>query len=205
MKVESTNETEYGITVRIARPSTRYLDEFIRLRCAPDLLAHRLFPNAKEITESMAAWNAIRKCMRGQLDNPSVVVFDVASGVMPRTSGVIAHLTPWTVHAIDPELRADTESLQRINRLFLHAVKVQDFELMDPPEYEYAIIVAVHPHVRVEHLVPLARYAKQAFIISIECCVPQVMPDTLSWVQRSEHSDFGILSPKRTVRVWSLP
>lgn len=40
---------------------SRYLDEFVRCRCAPDLLARKLFPNAKEVTESFAAYAAVRK------------------------------------------------------------------------------------------------------------------------------------------------
>src|SRR6185295_14541542 len=44
----------------IAMSDHRHINEFFRLDCAPDLLRLRLFPNSKEITESMAAYHAVR-------------------------------------------------------------------------------------------------------------------------------------------------
>jgi hypothetical protein len=41
-------------------PSLRYLNEFIKLRCAPELLTLRVFPDAKEITEAMSVLSAWR-------------------------------------------------------------------------------------------------------------------------------------------------
>lgn len=35
-----------------------YITEFIRLECSPDIMSKHLFPDAKEITESMGAFNA---------------------------------------------------------------------------------------------------------------------------------------------------
>lgn len=34
---------------------SRYVDEFVNLKCSSDLLSHKLPPNGKEIAESMAA------------------------------------------------------------------------------------------------------------------------------------------------------
>lgn len=58
MQVIQTAETAQGLTIRVSHGS-RYINEFIRLRGAPDLLALGVFPNAKEITETMAAWSAV--------------------------------------------------------------------------------------------------------------------------------------------------
>ena len=44
--------------------SARYLDEFIKLQCAPMLLEAGVFPDAKEISEAMAAFNAYRQFVR---------------------------------------------------------------------------------------------------------------------------------------------
>lgn len=35
---------------------SRYLDEFVRFSRSPELLSLKLFPNAKEITESFGAY-----------------------------------------------------------------------------------------------------------------------------------------------------
>ncbi len=40
------NNNSFGITIN--KPSLRYLNEFVRLKCGPDLLLSRFFPNAKE-------------------------------------------------------------------------------------------------------------------------------------------------------------
>jgi hypothetical protein len=40
---------------------SRYITELTQLRCAPDVLASGYFPNAKEITESMSAYEVVRR------------------------------------------------------------------------------------------------------------------------------------------------
>jgi hypothetical protein len=42
-------------------PALQYINEFVALVCAPDLLEANLFRNAAEITESFGAWAALRK------------------------------------------------------------------------------------------------------------------------------------------------
>ena len=49
---------EEDATIRL---SARYLDEFIKLRSAPMLLEAGMFPDAKEISEAMAGFNAFRQ------------------------------------------------------------------------------------------------------------------------------------------------
>lgn len=44
-------------------PSVRYIDELCHLDCTPDLFEMSLFPDSKEITESMAAFHALRKVL----------------------------------------------------------------------------------------------------------------------------------------------
>lgn len=46
-------------TLVIRRPTLRHLDLFLRLRCASDLVAWGVYPDAKEITESMGAYEAV--------------------------------------------------------------------------------------------------------------------------------------------------
>ncbi|HUS51341.1 MAG TPA: hypothetical protein VMZ91_14325, partial [Candidatus Paceibacterota bacterium] len=58
-------ETNSEVILQIKKPSLRYLNEFTRLKCGSDLLRSKVFPNAKEITESMGAYNALRTHLQG--------------------------------------------------------------------------------------------------------------------------------------------
>ena len=85
-----------------------YLTLFIKWECAPKLLGLRLFPDAKEITESMGCLYAIRAHARecgfnfATRDVTAVVVGD---GAKPRTAALACFLTRWRrVIAVDPIL-----------------------------------------------------------------------------------------------------
>lgn len=98
----------------------RYVDEFLGLRCAPELLEMRLFPNGKEITESMSAYSAARKyvsCLPGfALNDPNVSVICVGDGHQPRTATLFAMRTAWSTYSVDPLLtvaESDQEAVIR--------------------------------------------------------------------------------------------
>ncbi|CAF3435354.1 unnamed protein product, partial [Rotaria sp. Silwood2] len=73
-----------------------YLDEFLQLRCASDLISMGLFPNAKEITETFAIWSALRRYIFPQLststtssiDNDRNAIIVVGDGMTPRTAAL---------------------------------------------------------------------------------------------------------------------
>ncbi|KAF1332848.1 hypothetical protein FI667_g3279, partial [Globisporangium splendens] len=105
-----------------APTSLRYLNEFVgKLQCAPALLEHNLYPDAKEITEydaygclcvcvslqSMGVFNAVRKymlrddqeaAMQAELQRRASDAVDKADGIIvvgdgstPRTAAMFAH------------------------------------------------------------------------------------------------------------------
>ena len=124
----------------------RYLNEFIKLnKSAADMLHLGLFPNAKEITESYAAFNAVRtKFKQYELSDPNVTVVSVGDGRTPRTAALFAFRTKWNCISIDPLL--DTKKIsyweENIKRLKCYPNKVEDLDLM----YEKLVIVMVHSH-----------------------------------------------------------
>ena len=128
-------------TVTIKQRRTRYLDEFVGLTCAPDLLALRVFPNAKEITESMAAYHAVRSHLWRTFKpgDSSVTLVAVGDGCTPRTAALFAMRTAWTCHSVDPRLRATDWA---VRRLTCWPNKIEDVARVA----ERAIIVAVHSH-----------------------------------------------------------
>ena len=70
--------------------SMRYLDEFCcRLNCGPHLLELGIFPNVKEIAESMAAFEAYRLYFGKWVPKDKTVsVIAVADGSSPRTASL---------------------------------------------------------------------------------------------------------------------
>ena len=85
----------------------RYIDEFVRLSSAPTMLELNLFPNSKEISESMAMWEAYRKFLAKHCadftDEDAFIA--VGDGATPRTAALFAFLGKGgTCFAIDPLL-----------------------------------------------------------------------------------------------------
>ena len=91
---------------------SRYVTELLKLACAPELVRLRLFPDAKELTESFAANNAARSFLyprgaeRGRVDpaDAAVTCVAVGDGTTPRTAALFAFLTRWHCVAVDPEM-----------------------------------------------------------------------------------------------------
>ena len=181
--------------------SLRYLNEFMRLRCAPDLLAARLFPNAKEVTESMGAWNAVREHVLPRVpmlrDDDLVRVFCVGDGHAPRTAALFAHMSRWACWSIDPVLRPRAYTT---NRLHVHAMPIEDFAYRCPADVPLTLIVHVHSHASLRTSVANIQGGGYRYLINIPCCRK---PD-LDMRPIIAYDDPAILSPKRRVEIYDL-
>jgi len=82
----------------------RYINEFVKLKCAPDLLAWGVFPNAKEITESMAMYHAVKNYVPFDLHDEEINLVVVGDGKSPRTAALFAVMTKWTCYSVDPKM-----------------------------------------------------------------------------------------------------
>lgn len=186
-------ETAQEIGVVVKKPTIRYLDQYVKLHCGPDLARAEVFPNAKEITESFAAFQAAR--MLGlPLRSPRVTVIAVGDGTRPRTAVTFALRSAWTAISVDPALRTHGP-WHFVDRLVVRPEHIETFRLetSDP-----VIVVAVHSHADLKASVASVRGTGQVAVIAISCCVPltlDVPPDLA-------YSDWGIWSPERTVKVW---
>lgn len=176
----------------------KYLDDFIAMKCAPDLLALEIFPNAKEISESMGAFAAVEKSLGHQALNDSAThVVCPGDGHRPRTAAMFAFRSRWTAWSIDPQLKAiRLDALRRpIERLRQFSCPIEQFEL---PPCSRAIVVAVHSHARLGAAVQACRNAESLHVVAIGCCVPQELdrpPDRV-------YVDRRIMSPRNEIRVW---
>ena len=189
-------ESDSGFSVTIPKPSLHYLDQFIKLKCASDLLKLGIFPNAKEISESIAALTAVRKALGApRFGDDKVLLLDVGSGVTGRTGVLFAHLTRRTCLSIDPRLRKD--SLAGVTRW--QGIKSMIEEFIAPPEWPLVIAVCVHSHAPLQAVWEAIKGPREKVVVSIPCCVPQSIQGLEPTTSRN---DWGIWSEKREVRVW---
>ena len=171
-----------------------YMNEFIRLKCASDMLRFGLFPNAKEISESFGAYNAVRQHLR-HLDrgDPRVTMIAVGDGRTPRTAATFALRSAWQCHSVDPVLRPGGG--HDIDRLTLQRTRAENATVVATGP---VVIVAVHSHAVLPAAVAMIRGPCTVDVVAIPCCVPQKLeqePDVT-------YTDQNILSPARRVLVW---
>ena len=90
----------------LARCSLRLLDCFLSWGCGRHLLGLGLFPDAKEITESMACLQAATEHLPEtvRLADSDVVALVIGDGRTPRTAALLAMRSKWSVISIDPAL-----------------------------------------------------------------------------------------------------
>lgn len=180
-----------------AIPSMKHINEFMLLKCAPDLLLGGYFPNVKEITESMAAYDAVRNYGwdKGfRWDDPNIQCFVIGDGRTPRTGALFAYRTKWQVFSIDPQLKT-VYSPPFPQRLYVVPRKIEDWACMW--EGDTAVIIAVHSHAPLAIALEKIK-ARHTLIVAIPCCCGQ----TIGREPDKEYIDKGILSPKRTVKIW---
>jgi hypothetical protein len=191
------NPTKIVPEVTIKTPTMHYMDELCYLRCAPDLLALNLFPNAKEITESFGAFNAIRRMKKDKwkFSDPTIQCYCVGDGHVPRTAATFAFRTAWKCYSVDPKL--NSTKWDTIDRLFAFKCQV---ELLDTVTWDKVVIVCVHSHARLDTCIK-SIHAKEYLVVAIPCCVPQEIKGIEPVVV---YKDWGILSEKRTVKIWEF-
>lgn len=193
------NESKDGLTIFVKKNKLNYINEFISLKCAPDLLAMKLFPNAKEITESMAMYHAIKKYVPHSVENFGnnnfASVFVVGDGSTPRTGTLVAFRTNWNVTSIDPNLKIKSR-YTGIKRLTLSTerVGVAKFKAEIP-----VIIVMPHAHVRISEVNFSFPAGKIMAIISMPCCNTD---KNLDWA-KVKYEDDKVFSPERRIGVWT--
>lgn len=170
----------------------RYLDEFVRLKCAPQLLEERLFPNAKEISETMATFAMTRKILGPtRLGDPSVLALDIGCGGSPRTASFVALMTRWTTRAIDPNLRRMDVPFKRVTCI---RAKIEDCVVT---HNGMVVALCVHSHATLPSVLQ-AIQAPDLLVVAMPCCKPHESVGGPCL----EVDDFACLSPERRVRAW---
>lgn len=197
-RVERRGELE----VRLPVPTTRYFDQLLRLRCREDLLANRVFPDAKELTESFAAADAVLHKANLDPADTDITAVVVGDGTTPRTAATLALRTPWRVVSVDPALRLDVVQKwpRRIDRLEVVPVAVQTLEVGLSGR---CVVVVVHAHVGLDESIRSVERCSGDVVaaVAIPCCGWLHEAPGLTVV--ADYEDWGIWSPERRVITWS--
>lgn len=198
----NTGENANTLSVTIRKPSTVYLDEFFRLRCAADILTKGIFNvnnPSKEISESMAVFNAVRRTVgEWVFHTPTHLLVSVGDGSTPRTAGLFAYRTKMSCFSIDPLAKAGWQ----INGLSIISKRVEDVTIpCDIPPWAYRIVVACHSHAPLEIAV---QKFKPHLVVAMGCCVPQSIGEDVNISSFNEYHDWGVWSDKRHIKVWEL-
>lgn len=184
------------LRVTLRRPTLRYLNELVELRCAPDLLALGLFPNAKEVTESFACFRAARSVLGLDPKDPSWTVIVIGDGTTPRTAATFAFRTKWRCWSVDPALVVK-ESYGFVSNLYLYPQRIEN---LGPMWFKRLLVVAPHSHADLGKARELLHGDERHFI-ALPCCEPQNIP-VLGDTKFYRYDDWGVWSPARSVLVW---
>ena len=167
------------------------------------MLDMNLFPNAKEITESFAAYEAVRQRLfrHFQFADPKVVMIAVGDGSTPRTGATFAYRSRWQCHSVDPILAPKTR-WAAIDRLHIHRKKIEecsreDFSITDDST---VVVAAVHSHAPLPLCTSVIGRVRRLAIVAIPCCVKLLIPEPSAEV----YDDKSILSPHKTVTIWDM-
>lgn len=180
----------------------RYLHRFFKLNVTPLLLQLKVFPNLKEVTESMGAFVAVHNYLinSGHVNrnDDKVDVFVVGDGSTPRTGALFACLTKWNVFSIDPRLRL--KDYREIKRLTLYKDKVEDIKMFTPRKYVTALLVCVHSHAPISDCLNMLKYYSYntLHLINIPCCYKS----DIDLKPNVSYTDYGIQSEKQMVEVY---
>lgn len=203
------------VTIKLTNVRTpRYINQFIRKHCAIDLLQLNMFPDAKEITETLGVFNAIKKDYATQFKYDDVLLVDVACGGTPRIAAWTVFNTKWKAIAIDPNLRSP-ENFATIQNLETFTARIEDkgFTHLDRKWYpKEVVIVANHAHVSLDcivkglknHIIDDTGMGFQNWsLYAVPCCQPLELSSELgSLVYECE--DHDIWSPKRLIKKYKV-
>ncbi|DBA05365.1 TPA: hypothetical protein N0F65_007527 [Lagenidium giganteum] len=196
--------------------SLRYLNEFVsKLQCAPALLDHKIFPDAKEITESMGLFNAVHRFLLP--DEPAIAADEsdanaksdgivvVGDGNTPRSAAMFAfRLKNWKCYSVDPAMEKQStprsHGWESIENLVVVRNKIENVRIT----LRRAIVVLVHAHVTLPQALSAIDAETVLGVVTMPCC---------NWYGEHEqlngrhpdlvYDDFSVMSNHREIRLWA--
>lgn len=197
--------------LKVKEPTRDYIDWLWRqmqLKIVPMEWALKIFPNAKEQTESVAALFGVRDLV--PFKESTVVV--VADGSTPRCAGLMAFFAREVI-SIDPTMKAEFTQVSIPNLQCVAStieewvVKRKELPIISNP----VVIIAIHAHVTFQsYLQELLQCIKEdvpVVILAVSCCVDLYLTpeerELFKITDYKEYDDWAIQSPCRSVRRWT--
>lgn len=149
---------------------SKYLQRFISLNSAVDMLELKLFPNLKEIGESMSMFYTVQDKLMVWDNNitrndEDIRVVVVGDGVVPRTACLFNYMTRWHTWSIDPTMR--NRNYDKVKRLTVIGKRIEDVDLNFNDQI--TIIILPHSHAPVQKCWDNIKSTRK-WLIKMECC-----------------------------------
>ena len=189
-------KAEYEIIYRLERSHTkRYFDEMTRTNIFQLMLNKKLFPNAKEVSESMAMYAAIKTTQLKLPLNGGFNCVVVGDGHTPRTAALVAARTNYNCYSIDPNMR-QKPSWKQIKRLSIYDLKIENMSMSFD---KHTIIILPHSHVDLKTCIQQIS-APSYTLITMDCC----FDNSLERNPDITYRDQGVWSVKNEIKIWSI-
>lgn len=187
-----------------------YVDRLFSMACFQDLVRLQVFSSAKDVSESMAALQAVK-----QINEEKTVCLCVGDGSTPRTAVLACYLQKWaSVVSIDPALKdawvgsepkgvVGLIGFQGTLQAYMESVSVSNITT----HYNHLVILLVHSHARFIgpcriNLVRAKFGTPKTTLVSLPCCTRFRHAQDLHFQPTTQYDDDCVFSACRTVQIW---
>lgn len=212
-------KTDSGI---VRRPNNfgycDYLDHLFSMNCFPDIVALQAFASAKDVSESMAALQAVSKHgllnFTSKVKKPRVNCLCIGDGSTPRSAVLACFLRQWNCISIDPALHADWngKNPKGVRGLTGFAGTLEDFlrtEAGPDVHCDLLVLLCVHSHARLIGTASISnimvRYRNPSTtLVSLPCCPKFRSHKDVGRPPDVQYEDDCVFSACRKVEIWNF-
>ena len=188
------------------------------MNCFPDIVALQAFTSAKDVSESMAALQAVSKYGVVPKDHKTgrVKCLCIGDGSTPRTAVLACFMKKWeSVSSIDPVLKADWQGIEpkSIRGLVGFTGTIQEFvrnrENESKTAYDFLVLLCVHSHARLVDAASVENIMMKynnipTTLVSLPCCPKFRSYRDVGRGPDIEYEDDCVFSACRKVEVWNF-
>lgn len=221
MRVLDAKETLKGdLQITLRFPNLSLLEEFWQLSCAPDIMALKVIPDVKELTEALGIFYELKHFIYKEgykEQHPKLLITVVGDGSTPRLGALCAFRTWADVISIDPQMKLKNLWPKHIERLAVYNKRFEDVasDLLSnvAPQYDRRVWLLPHSHINMNLFVKTLhdnRVNKQDdILITNPCCVSSHFSGDYAYFYKNpgwrlvkDKTNWGIHSPYRRILTW---